>query len=499
MTVRNRPSYNCRMDTPSETPMSDPTPPTPPQPTPPSGDLRPPLAGDRTPRPGPPRENAPRRPFPRGDRPRPDGSKPQDLTPRDFDAARVNTRDLDRSIEDELNAALAGFDVTGTVAKAEGSHARGADAPRSPGKKRGTVVGLHGKDVFVEVPGGRGQGVLPVLQFEGKPPSVGDTVEFDIEGYDAANGLLKLTMTGAAQVVHDWSGLLVGMVVEAKITGVNKNKTGVSVEVNGIKGFMPASQLELHRVENLDDYINQRHKVEVTEVNPDERNLIVSRRNILERDREQLREQFWAKVEEGQVMTGIVRSVKPFGAFVDLGGADGLIPVSEMSWSRVEDPASVLSIGQKVEVKVHRLDRETRKIALSLKALLRSPWDDFAERHKVGARLIGKVTRIADFGAFVEVAPGIEGLLHVSELSTQRVRRVRDVVSEGQEITVQVQNIDPAARRMSLSLKAMTAEAEAADAAAEDAERDADEQGATDRMANRPVNPNLRGGIGSGR
>ena len=469
--------------------MSEPNEPTPQPPAP--------APQDRGPRPGPPREGQ-RRAFPRGERPRTDGSKPPDLAPGDFDAARVNTRDLDRSIEDELNAALSGFDVSGTVAKAEAPKAPAAG--RSPaGKKRGTVVGLHGKDVFVEVPGGRSQGVLPVLQFEGKPPAVGDTVEFDIEGYDAANGLLKLTMTGAAQVVHDWSGILVGMVVEAKVTGVNKNKTGVSIEVNGIKGFMPASQLELYRVENLDDYVNQKMKVEVTEVNPAERNLIVSRRNILERDREKLREDFWAKVEEGQVMTGIVRSVKPFGAFVDLGGADGLIPVSELSWSRVEDPASVVSVGQKVEVKVHRLDRETRKIALSLKALVRSPWDDFAEHHKPGARLIGKVSRITDFGAFVEVSPGIEGLLHVSELSTQRVRRVRDVVSEGQEITVQVQSIDPPARRMSLSLKAMRAEAEAEDAAADAAEQEAGEKEAADRMANRPVNPNLRGGIGSNR
>lgn len=473
--------------------------PTPPQPTPPSGDSRPPLAGDRGPRPGPRREDGGRRAFPRGDRPRNDASRPPDLAPRDFEAAKPNTRALDQSIEDELNAALAGFDVSGTVAKAE-APPRGANAPRSPGgKKRGTVVGIHGKDVFVEVPGGRSQGVLPLLQFEGKPPAVGDTVEFDIEGYDAANGLLRLTMTGAAQVVHDYSAVNVGMVVEAKVTGVNKNKTGVSIEVNGIKGFMPASQLELHRVENLDDYVNQRLKVEVTEVNPAERNLIVSRRNILERDREQLREQFWTKVEEGQVMTGIVRSVKPFGAFVDLGGADGLIPVSEMSWSRVENPESLLSVGQKVEVKIHRLDRETRKIALSLKALIRSPWDDFAEHHKPGAKLVGKVTRIADFGAFVEVAPGIEGLLHVSELSTQRVRRVRDVVSEGQEVTVQVQSIDPEARRMSLSLKALKAEAEAADAAADEAEREAGEKEAAERMATRPVNPNLRGGIGSGR
>src|SRR5947209_6310790 len=162
------------MPPPSETPMSEPndpapTPPQPPAPPAPQGEARPPQ-GDRGPRPGPRREDGGRRPFPRGDRPRNDGSKPQELAPRDFEAAKPNTRALDKSIEDELNAALAGFDVSGTVAKAE-APPRGANAPRSPGgKKRGTVVGIHGKDVFVEVPGGRSQGVLPLLQFEGKPP-----------------------------------------------------------------------------------------------------------------------------------------------------------------------------------------------------------------------------------------------------------------------------------------------------------------------------------------
>jgi small subunit ribosomal protein S1 len=350
----------------------------------------------------------------------------------------------------------------------------------------------------VDVPGGRGQGVIPILQFEGKTPKVGDEVEFDIEGYDAANGLLKLTMQGAAQVITDWSAVTTGMVVEARVTGVNKNRTGLLVEVNGLKGFMPISQIDLYRVEKPEDYINQRLKCVVSELNPAERNLVLSRRTLLEREREEQREQFWAGVEEGQVRTGIVRGLKPFGAFVDLGGADGLIPISELSWSRIGDPSEVVQIGQRVEVKIARLDREARKIGLSLKQLVRGPWDDFVTQNRTGTRLVGKVTRIAEFGAFVEVAPGIEGLIHVSELSTQRVRRVRDVLQEGQEVTVQVLSVDPENRRVSLSLKALTAELEAADLAAEEAEREEDLRTAEDRMTGRPVNPNLRGGIGGG-
>jgi small subunit ribosomal protein S1 len=458
-----------------------------------------PAGGFRPPAPGGPK-GGPRRPLPRNERPRNDGTKPPPLDVRDFAASKPNSRELDRAIEDELAAALAGFDVSGTVAKPETrTKPAVAGTPQTGGRKKGRVVGVHGKDVFVDVPGGRSQGVLPVQQFEGHPPAIGDEVDFEIEGYDGDNGLLKLTREGSAQVVSDWSSVTQGMVVEAKVTGVNKNRTGLLVEVNGIKGFMPISQIDLYRVEKPEDYINQRLKCQVAELDRQERNLVLSRRALLEAEREKLREEFWAAIEEGQVRTGIVRSVKPFGAFVDLGAADGLIPVSELSWNRVADPSEVVQVGQKVEVKINRLDREARKIGLSLRQLIRSPWDDFAEQHKAGARLIGKVTRLADFGAFVEVAPGIEGLVHVSELSTQRVRRVRDVLSEGQEVTVQVQSIDPAARRMSLSLKALTAEAEAADAAQAEAEREEDVRAAEERMTQRAANPNLRGGIGRGR
>jgi small subunit ribosomal protein S1 len=416
----------------------------------------------------------------------------------DFGAHKPNKRDLDKAIEDELNAAMAGVDnLSGSLDAPPPKPA----APAVPGqRKSGTVISIHGQDIFVDVPGGRGQGLLSLKQFEGQTPKIGDVVDFDIEGYDAANGLLKLTREGAAQVVTDWSSVAYGMIVEARVTETNKNKTGLMVEVNGIRGFLPASQLDLYRVENLDQFVNQRLKVMVAEVDPHERNLIVSRRAILERERQQKAVQFWATLEEGKVFNNVlVKSVKPFGAFVDLGGADGLIPISELSWSRVEKVEDVVKPGQLVDVKVMRIDPENRKVGLSLRVLHGNPWDEFARQHRPGARVTGKVTRVADFGAFVELVPGIEGLLHVSELSTQRVRRVRDVVSEGQSVEVQIQNIDPDSRRISLSLKAIAAKAEAAADEAADAEKQADLEAAFERMSNRAVNPNLRGGIGGGR
>ncbi len=388
----------------------------------------PPSTGKPPPRPGGPRPGGPsgpnRGPTNRGDRPnRSDkpynpGGAPQQLF---FGGEKPNNRELDRLIEQELAEAMGDFDVSKTVAAVETVQKPRAAGTVGGGKKTGVVVGVHGNDVFVEVPGGRSQGVLPLQQFEGRKPAIGETVEFDIDHYDAADGLLILTREGSTQVVHDWSQVVYGMIVEAKVTGTNKNKTGLTVEVAGIKGFMPASQLDLYRVENIEQFVNQRIKVMVTEVNPEERNLLVSRKAVQEREKQVKAEEFWKTVAEGQVMKGIVRSVKPFGAFVDLGGADGLIPASEFSWQRVADLNEFVKIGQQVEVKINRVDFEARKIGLSMKQLTVSPFEEYAKTVQAGARITGKVTRIADFGAFVELTPGVEGLIHISELSTQRV------------------------------------------------------------------------------
>jgi small subunit ribosomal protein S1 len=483
----------------ADAPRPDAAPPAPPadrpKPLPAQAFARPPQPGGR--RPG-----GPDRPFPKGDKPfvRSDkplnpGGMPQQLDRKEFGALKPNNRELDKLIEDEMAAAMAGFDVSATVAQAENQQKPQAPKLGPGGRKVGVVVGVHGKDVFVEVPGGRSQGVLPLQQFEGRTPAVGEAVEFDIERYDAANGLLVLNREGSAQTVANWSQVQIGMIVEVKVTGTNKNKTGLTIEVAGVRGFMPARELDLYRVEDLDQFVNQRLKVMVAEVDPSERNLIVSRRALLERERQVKAEEFWKTVEEGQVKKGIVRSIKPFGVFVDLGGADGLIPMGELAWGRVNDANELFKIGDSVEVKIKRVDREARKIGLSYKEMTGNPWEDFAGRIKAGARVNGKVTRTTDFGAFVEVEPGIEGLIHISELSTQRVRRVRDIVDVGQPVEVEVLSVDVPARRMALSLKAIKRAEEVAAEEAEEAELLADREAAAEALANRPINPNLRGGI----
>jgi small subunit ribosomal protein S1 len=507
------------MSTENVSPTPDqPTPPAPPAATPPAA-AAPAPAPANAPKPGgpppgppqgkgPPQPGGPRKGGPGGpNRGGPGGNRPQrsdkPYNPGgappvlDYNANKPNSRELDKLIEDELAQAMAGFDVAAAVAQTENVQKPQAPAKSATGRKVGAVISIHGNDVFVEVPGGRGQGVLPLQQFEGRRPAIGESVEFDIDHYDAANGLLILTREGSAQVVHDWSQVTYGLIVEARVTGTNKNKTGLTVEVSGIKGFLPASQLDLYRVENLDQFVNQRLKVMVAEVNPAERNLIVSRRAVLEREKQQKAEEFWKTIQEGQRLRGIVRSIKPFGAFVDLGGADGLIPASEFSWQRVNDLNEYVKIGQEVEVLVNRVDFEARKIGLSMKQLTVSPFEEFSQRVKAGARVKGKISRIADFGAFVELEPGVEGLIHVSELSSQRTRRVRDIVSEGQSVEVEILSVDPAARRIALSLKRIALEKEDAEDAAAEAEHEAAMKAAEEAMANRPVNPNLRGGVGS--
>jgi ribosomal protein S1 len=355
--------------------------------------------------------------------------------------------EMDEDIERELQEAMGDLnaeDFLGGLTQRRQSPAPGT----TPGRLKGKVIRIHRQDVFIDIPGGRSQGVLPLEQFPEGPPKEGDEVEVTIAGVQ--DGLPLLTRKGAA--VHaDWNTVAEGMTVEARVTETNKG--GLAVDVNGIRGFMPLSQIDLYRVENVDQFVNQRLRCIVTEVDPEERNLVVSRRALLEKDREEQREKTWNELAEGQVRTGIVRSIKDFGAFVDLGGVDGLLHVSEMSWNRVERASDIVQPGQSVKVIVLRIDPEKRKVSLGLRQLTPSPWDNIFDRYPPGAVINGKVTRLADFGAFVELEPAIEGLIHISELAPQRVVRVKDIVQVGQEVRVRVLNVDPTQRRISLTLK----------------------------------------------
>lgn len=361
--------------------------------------------------------------------------------------------EADDLIERELAEALGGMSEADIFAN-ETAPVRKKDQAPTGGVKTGKVYRIHDRDIFIDLPGSRTQGVLSSLQFPEGVPEIGTEVEVKIEGFDGPNGVLILSRKGAAVSNANWDTVAVGMIVEARITAINKG--GLEVDVHGLRGFMPVSQIEMFRVNELEPYLNQKLQCIVTEVDKADQNLLVSRRDLLEREREEAREKLWAELKEGQVREGVVRSVQAFGAFVDLGGADGLLHVSEMSYQRVNDATKVFQTGQLVRVIILRIDAETRKIALGFKQLQENPWNTFATDNPPGSVMTGKVTKLAEFGAFVELAPGVEGLIHLSELAPTRVRRPNDVVKVGQEVTVKLLSVDPATQRISLSLKAMS-------------------------------------------
>ena len=235
------------------------------------------------------------------------------------------------------------------------------------------------------------------------------------------------------------------------------NKGGLECEVNKIRGFIPAGQISIYRAENFEEFVGQSLQCVVVEANRDRKNLVLSHRAIMERDQAEAKEKILAELEVGQTREGTVRNIRDFGAFVDLGGIDGMIHVSQMSWDRVKHPSEVLTLGQKVKVKIQKIDPETNKISLAYRDLFESPWANAASKYPVTSKVTGTVSKIMDFGAFVKLEPGIEGLVHVSELSFKRVHRVGDIVKEGQQIDAKVLSVDPENQRISLSMKALEA------------------------------------------
>ena len=366
----------------------------------------------------------------------------------------------DDDLDAELEAAMAGFDASAFEVNSPGRLPRdqraGGNAPKGQrgsedrqGPQVGKVIAVRGRSVFVDL-GAKSEGVVPADQFGEALPAPGDSIEVRVDRFDTEEGILLLSLKGAA-VEASWENLRKGLIVEAKVTKTNKG--GLDVEVDGIRGFLPIGQIELGRVEDAAIYVNQKFKVIVTDANQREKNLVVSRRDLLEQERAEKREQTWKTLDEGQVHKGTVRSIKDFGAFVDIGGVDGLIHVGDMAWGRITDVGSVLKIGDEVEVKVLKVDRVTQKVGLGLKQLMASPWDNIEDKYGRGMTLNGKVTRVMDFGAFVELEPGIEGLVHISELSPARVRRASDIVKPDQEVEVRILKIEPEAKKISLSLK----------------------------------------------
>ncbi len=368
-------------------------------------------------------------------------------------------QDLPADLAQELDEALGDMSVDDLLTSEnktdQSAPAVGVEI-EAESKQRGAVLRVSRDDVFVELPG-QNQGVVPLHQFT-ESPEVGAILETLVTRFNAEDGLYELTLPHAAVNVEDWCQVAEGMVVDAHVTGHNKG--GLECQVNKLRGFIPASQISTFRVEQLEQFVGQTFPCVVTEVNAERRNLVLSRRAMLEREQAEAKEKLLAELAPGQIREGIVRTLREFGAFVDLGGVDGLLHVSQISWDRIKHPSDLLQVGQKVRVKVEKIDPQTHKISLNLRDFVENPWANVTSKYPVTSRVKGAVSKITEFGAFVRLEGGVEGLIHISEIAHQRVHRVSDFLAEGQEVEVKVLSVDPEAQRIGLSLKALMAKPE---------------------------------------
>jgi predicted RNA-binding protein with RPS1 domain len=376
-------------------------------------------------------------------------------------------KELDATMEAEIEAAMASGELAEAAAASPAALDQVAASEEKPPEElleagqhlTGRIQSIHADNVFFDL-GYRSPGVLPMRQFvSGKKPEVGQQLEVLVERIAAEEGLIHLNLPkGVRRIAGNWESLAKGQIVDCLVNRTNKG--GLEVTVSGLRAFLPSSQVELGFVSDLTPYVGQKLRVEVMEVNPRKRNLVVSHRAFLQIERQELEEKFWETVAVDQTYTGKIKTVKDYGAFVDLGGTDGFLHIGEISWQRLKHPSEVVKEGQTVDVKVLSLDREKKKIGLGMKQLAQNPWTTAADRYAVSSAVTGKVTRIADFGAFVELEPGLEGLIHVSEIDHRRIRHPSDALKVHQVVTAQVLEVDVERKRVSLSLKALIARPE---------------------------------------
>jgi small subunit ribosomal protein S1 len=323
---------------------------------------------------------------------------------------------------------------------------------------KGTVVGIE-KDMAVIDVGLKTEGRVALREFAGpgrqNEIKIGDEVEVYLERVENALGEAVLSRDKARRE-ESWGKLEKGFTNNEKVTGVifNQVKGGFTVDLDGAVAFLPRSQVDIRPIRDVTPLMNVPQQFQILKMDRRRGNIVVSRRTVLEETRAEQRQELVQNLEEGQVIDGVVKNITDYGAFVDLGGIDGLLHVTDIAWRRVNHPTEVLNIGQSVKVKIIKINHETHRISLGMKQLLDDPWQGIEAKYPVGTRFKGRVTNITDYGAFVELEPGIEGLIHVSEMSwTKKNVHPGKIVSTSQEVEVQILEVDPVKRRISLGLK----------------------------------------------
>jgi small subunit ribosomal protein S1 len=357
---------------------------------------------------------------------------------------------------DSLNAPEAIDDSTESfgslLSQFEKTH--GGQSKTQASQKEGIVISISSDSVFLDI-GFKIEGVLSRGEFENNAQeiTVGDRFLVSVKGRNE-EGYYALSRLKIAQPT-DWSSLEEAYAQKAAITGTVTStiKGGLTVDV-GVRAFMPASRSGTRDAADLAKLVGQEITCRIVKLDPAEEDVVVDRRVILEEQARELQQKRYAEVREGEIVSGLVRSLASYGAFIDLGGVDGLLHVSDIAWSRVNSPEEVLTVGQQLQVKILKIDADSRRISLGLKQLQPEPWDSAADRYQLGQRVSGTVKRLTDFGAFIEVEPGIEGLIHVSEMSwVKKVRKPADLLKLDDTVEAVILSINPAERRLSLGLK----------------------------------------------
>ena len=319
----------------------------------------------------------------------------------------------------------------------------------------GTVISINKREVVVNI-GAKSDGIIPFNEFRYNPDlKVGDTVEVYVESQEDRKGQLVLSHK-KARASKSWERVNQALDNDEIIKGYIKCRTkgGMIVDVFGIEAFLPGSQIDVKPIRDYDVYVNKTMEFKVVKINQEFKNVVGSHKALIEAELEQQRKEIIAKLEKGQVLEGTVKNITPYGVFIDLGGVDGLIHITDLSWGRVNHPEEVVSLDQKLNVVILNFDDEKKRIALGLKQLQPHPWDAFDPNLKVGDKVKGKVVVMADYGAFVEIAPGVEGLIHVSEMSwSQHLRSAQDFMKVGDEVEAVILTLDREERKMSLGIK----------------------------------------------
>ena len=319
----------------------------------------------------------------------------------------------------------------------------------------GTVISLDKKEVIVNI-GYKSDGIIPASEFRYNPElKVGDTVEVYVEMQEDKKGQLELSHK-KARLNKSWERVNEALEKEEVVQGYIKCRTkgGMIVDIFGIEAFLPGSQIDVHPIRDYDVFVGKTMEFKIVKINQEFRNVVVSHKALIEAELEAQKKEIMSKLEKGQILEGTVKNITTYGVFIDLGGVDGLIHITDLSWGRVSDPHEVVELDQKINVVILDFDDEKKRIALGLKQLTPHPWEALSADLKVGDHVKGKVVVIADYGAFVEIAPGVEGLIHVSEMSwSQHLRSAQEFLHVGDEVEAVVLTLDRDERKMSLGIK----------------------------------------------